>query len=153
MKSYLFSPLIRVLGLKHPSLKAFALCLALCLPMGLVHAEWTEIDKDEDVTHLWDKEAVKVVHVSRYVWTLTDYSKSAKTPGGESYQSQMTRWRLYCKNDTFVRLSVSFFEKPLGKGKEVLAVDDQEWKNHEYAIRPNTFLASLRKEVCQEKSS
>ncbi len=50
-------------------------------------------------------------------------------------------------------MTVSFFEKPLGKGKEVLAMDDQEWKNHEYPIRPNTFLASLRKEVCSEKAS
>ena len=125
MKSLSLTPHSKVLTLKHVGFKVWVLCCALWMPLQSVHAEWTEIDKDDDVTHMWDKEAVKAVHVSRYVWTLSDYSKAAKTPGGDSYQSQMTRWRLYCKNDTFVRLSVSFFEKPLGKGKEVLAMDDQ----------------------------
>ena len=116
-------------------------------------AEWAELDKDEDVTHLWDKQAVKAVHVSRYVWTLSDLSKASKTVNGETYQSEMTRWRLYCVNDTFVKLSVSMFEKPLGKGKEVFTADEQEWKTKEYPIRPQTYLATLKKQVCQNANS
>ena len=116
-------------------------------------AEWAELDKDEDVTHLWDKQAVKAVHVSRYVWTLSDLSKASKTVNGETYQSEMTRWRLYCVNDTFVKLSVSMFEKPLGKGKEVFTADEQVWKTKEDPIRPQTYLATLKKQVCQNANS
>jgi len=128
---------------------------ALVLGLTLVNAraEWAELDKDEDVTHLWDKQAVKAVHVSRYVWTLSDLSKASKTVNGDTYQSEMTRWRLYCVNDTFVKLSVSMFEKPLGKGREVYTTDEQEWKTKEFPIRPNTYLAALKKQVCQNANS
>jgi hypothetical protein len=47
-----------------------------------------------------------------------------------------------------VRLSVSYFEKAMGKGKEVASDDLQEWRNREAPIRPNTYLAALKKEVC-----
>jgi len=136
------------------SLSVLSVLLALWLLgfAGPTFAEWQEIDKDEDVTHLWDKEAVKSVHVSRYVWTLSDYAKAAKTYKGDTFQSEMVRWRLYCKNDTFVRLSASYFDKPLGKGKEVMSIDEQEWKTKEYPIRPNTYLATLKKQVCQAES-
>ena len=138
-------------GLKR--LAASLLCaLVLGSPFLSAQADWAELDKDEDVTHLWDKEAVKAVHVSRYVWTLANLSKASSTVNGDSYQSQMTRWRLYCVNDTFVKLSVSMFEKPLGKGKEVFTTDEQEWKTKEYPIRPNTYLATLKKQVCQNAS-
>jgi hypothetical protein len=131
---------------------ALVLCLSCLFFVGTSHAEWAEIDKDEDVTHLWDKEAVKSVHVSRYVWTLSDYAKAGKTYKGDTFQSEMVRWRLYCKNDTFVRLSASYFDKPLGKGKEVMSSDEQEWKTKEFPIRPNTYLAILKKQVCQGES-
>ncbi len=127
-------------------------CVCLIGFVGASNAEWAEIDKDEDVTHLWDKEAVKAVHVSRYVWTLSDYAKAGKTFKGDTFQSEMVRWRLYCKNDTFVRLSSSYFDKPLGKGKEVMSLDEQEWKTKEFPIRPNTYLAALKKQVCQAES-
>ena len=56
-------------------------------------------------------------------------------------------------NDTFVKLSVSMFEKPLGKGREVYTADEQEWKTKEFPIRPNTYLAALKKQVCQNANS
>jgi hypothetical protein len=140
------------LRLKFP-MRALAVALLLGWSILDAQAEWAELDKDEDVTHLWDKQAVKAVHVSRYVWTLSDLSKASKTIYGDSYQSEMTRWRLYCVNDTFVKLSVSMFEKPLGKGREVFSSDEQEWKTKEYPIRPNTYLATLKKQVCQNANS
>jgi hypothetical protein len=88
------------------------------------------------------------VHVSRYAWVLTDLPKGDKTPSGENYKSMMLRVRMYCKNDTVVRLSVSYFDKQMGKGKEVASDDVQEWRPREYPIRPNTYLAALKKEVC-----
>ena len=127
-------------------------CVCLIGFVGASNAEWAEIDKDEDVTHLWDKEAVKAVHVSRYVWTLSDYAKAGKTFKGDTFQSEMVRGRLSCKNVTFVRLSSSYFDKPLGKGKEVMSLDEQEWKTKEFPIRPNTYLAALKKQVCQAES-
>ena len=63
----------------------------------------------------------------------------------------MTRWRMYCKTDMVVKLSVSYFEKPMGKGKEVAAEDAPEFRLREAPIRPNTYLASLKKEVCSPK--
>jgi hypothetical protein len=148
----MFSPIsCTFLGLVKRTL-ALLLSLWLLVFAGPTWAEWQEIDKDEDVTHLWDKEAVKAVHVSRYVWTLSDYAKAAKTYKGDTFQSEMVRWRLYCKNDTFVRLSASYFDKPLGKGREVMSIDEQEWKTKEYPIRPNTYLAALKKQVCQAES-
>jgi hypothetical protein len=47
-----------------------------------------------------------------------------------------------------VRLSVSYFDKQMGKGKEVASDDVHEWRPREYPIRPNTYLAALKKEVC-----
>ncbi|WP_408593657.1 surface-adhesin E family protein [Limnohabitans sp.] len=124
--------------------------LALFCP-GICRAEWSEISKDEDVAYYFDKDAVMPVHVSRYAWTLVDFPKGEKTPGGDSYKSVMTRWRMYCKTDMVVKLSVSYFEKPMGKGKEVAAEDAPEFRLREAPIRPNTYLASLKKEVCSTK--
>ncbi len=160
-----FSTVVKRLSASSPTLAAQSgsarlrvrPSLLCALVLGAVifgaRAEWAELDKDEDVTHLWDKQAVKAVHVSRYVWTLSDLSKASKTVNGDTYQSEMTRWRLYCVNDTFVKLSVSMFEKPLGKGKEVFTADEQEWKTKEYPIRPQTYLATLKKQVCQNANS
>jgi hypothetical protein len=127
-----------------------ASCLAWALP---AHAEWSELAKDEDVSYYFDKEAVMPVHVSRYAWVLTDLAKDDKTPTGETYKSMMMRVRMYCKTDMVVRLSVSYYNKAMGKGKEVGADDIQEWRNREAPIRPNTYLAALKKEVCASKAA
>lgn len=118
---------------------------------GTAMAEWSEIAKEEDVAYYFDKDAVMPVHVSRYAWTMVDFSKGEKTANGESYKSVMTRWRMYCKTDMVVRLSVSYFEKPMGKGKEVAAEDAPEFRLREVPIRPNTYLATLKKEICSNK--
>jgi hypothetical protein len=129
------------------SVAAFVLA-SLLVWTAPASAEWSELVKDEDVTYYFDKEAVMPVHVSRYAWVLTDLPKGDKTPSGENYKSMMLRVRMYCKNDTVVRLSVSYFDKQMGKGKEVASDDVQEWRPREYPIRPNTYLAALKKEVC-----
>ncbi|PUE28159.1 hypothetical protein B9Z39_05150 [Limnohabitans sp. JirII-29] len=124
--------------------------LGLC-GSNTAFAEWSEIAKDEDVAYYFDKDAVMPVHVSRYAWTLVDFPKGEKTSNGESYKSVMTRWRMFCKTDMVVRLSVSYFEKPMGKGKEVAAEDAPEFRLREAPIRPNTYLAALKKEICSAK--
>ena len=124
--------------------------MALAMP---AHAEWSELLKDEEVSYYFDKEAVMPVHVSRYAWILTDLAKDDKTPNGETYKSMMMRVRMYCKTDMVVRLSVSYYNKSMGKGKEVGADDIQEWRNREAPIRPNTYLAALKKEVCAAKAA
>lgn len=127
------------------------LCLGL-LAVPLAHAEWTELEKDDDITHFWDKASVRHIHVTRYVWTLTELPKAVKNAAGDNYLSTMTRWRVHCKTDTFVRLSVSYFEKSQGKGREVNAEDVQEWRTREAPIRPGTYLALLKKELCDAPS-
>ena len=127
------------------------LCLGL-LAVPLAHAEWTELEKDDDITHFWDKASVRHIHVTRYVWTLTELPKAVKNAAGDNYLSTMTRWRVHCKTDTFVRLSVSYFEKSQGKGREVNAEDVQEWRTREAPIRPGTYLALLKKELCDSPS-
>ncbi len=121
---------------------------ALSFLSPAVHAEWAELDKDEETSYFWNKDSVKAVHVSRYAWTLMDLSKATKAPNGENYQSAMVRWRVYCKTDMAVKLSVSYFNKPQGKGREVAVQDDQEWRTKEAPIRPGTYLAVLKKEIC-----
>ena len=150
MKSWTVAPSIRTLQLKWLLLR-LAVCLGLCA-VPLAHAEWTELEKDDDITHFWDKESVRRVHVTRYVWTMTELPKAIKGPSGDNYQSTMTRWRVQCKSDMFVRLSVSYFEKSQGKGREVTAQDDQEWRSREAPIRPGTYLALLKKELCDSAS-
>ena len=145
-------PLLLAMRSRHFSVVAFVLTslLAWAAPAS---AEWSELVKDEDVTYYFDKEAVMPVHVSRYAWVLTDLPKGDKTPSGENYKSMMLRVRMYCKNDTVVRLSVSYFDKQMGKGKEVASDDVQEWRPREYPIRPNTYMAALKKEVCGSKAA
>ena len=126
-------------------------CLGLCCA-PLAQAEWVELEKDDDIAHFWDKESVRRIHVTRYVWTLTELPKAIKGPSGDNYQSTMTRWRVHCKTDMFVRLSVSYFEKSQGKGREVTSQDDQEWRSREAPIRPGTYLSLLKKELCDSAS-
>jgi hypothetical protein len=137
---------------RHFSVVAFVLT-SLLVWAAPASAEWSELVKDEDVTYYYDKEAVMPVHVSRYAWVLTDLPKGDKTPSGENYKSMMLRVRMYCKNDTVVRLAVSYFDKQMGKGKEVASDDVHEFRPREYPIRPNTYLAALKKEVCGSKAA
>jgi hypothetical protein len=111
-------------------------------------ADWIELLKDDDIVYYFDKEAVVPAHVSRYAWVLTDLPKNEKTPAGENYKSMMMRVRLFCKTDMVVRLSVSYFDKAMGKGKEVGSDDQQELRSREAPVRPNTYMAALKKEVC-----
>ena len=111
-------------------------------------ADWSELLKDEDTSYYFDKDAVMPAHVSRYAWVLTDLPKNDKTPSGENYKSMMMRVRMFCKTDMVVRLSVSYFDKAMGKGKEVASDDLQELRTREAPVRPNTYMAALKKEVC-----
>lgn len=130
-------------------LSRLLLAATLCvLGAGTAHAEWADLMKDDDISHLWDKETMRVQSVSRMVWTMTNLGKSAKAPNGEDYQSSMARWRIQCKTDSFVKLSESFFAKPEGKGREVAFYETADWRPRDAAIRPGTYLALLKKQVC-----
>ncbi len=137
---------------RHFSVAAFVLT-SLLVWASPASAEWSELVKEDEAAYYFDKEAVMPVHVSRYAWVLTDLPKGDKTPSGENYKSMMMRVRMYCKTDMVVRLSVSYFDKQMGKGKEVVADDVQEWRHREYPIRPNTYMAALKKEVCAPKAA
>lgn len=124
---------------------------AVCLP---VRAEWEELLKEETSAYYFDRTSIQSVHVSRYAWTLVDLpSGNEKAPNGQPYKSAMVRWRMYCKTDSVVALAVSFFEQPMGKGREVARDDVQEWRVRETPIRPNTYLAALKKEICAPRPS
>ena len=130
-------------------ISSWLVCVGMALSaIGSAHAEWKELSKDDNVAYYFDDQSVMPVHVSRYAWTLVDLSKNDKAPNGETYKSAMIRWRMYCKTDMVVPLSVSFFDQQMGKGKEVAREDVHEWRLRETPIRPNTYLASLKKEIC-----
>jgi len=93
------------IGLKRVLAYGGLSALLLALAPG-AQAEWAELEKDDETSYFWDKNSVKAVHVSRYAWTLMDLNKATKAPNGENYQSAMTRWRVYCKTDMAVKLSV-----------------------------------------------
>jgi hypothetical protein len=135
--------------------RAFAVCVFI---FGLLlgwsssaRAEWSELAKEPEAQYFFDKESVTPVHVSRYAWVLTNLAKAETTPTGEPYASYMIRLRVYCKTDMVARLSISYFDKAMGKGKEVSTEDLQEWRNRETPIRPNTYMSALKKEVCAGK--
>lgn len=122
---------------------------ALCLVcMGAAQAEWAELMKDEDISHVWDKDSVRVQSVSRIAWTMTNLGKASKAPNGEDYQSSMARWRIQCKNDSFVKLSESYYAKPEGKGREVAFYETADWRPRDAAIRPGSYLSLLKKQIC-----
>ena len=123
------------------------LLLATC---GWAHAEWAELLKDEDITYAWEKDSVRAVHVNRIAWTMTNLGKPAKAANGEEYQSSMARWRIQCKTDSFVKLSESYFAKPEGKGREVASFDTADWRPRDAAIRPGSYLALLKKQICTD---
>ena len=125
--------------------------LQACL---VARADWQELLKDDEVAYYFDRESVMPVHVSRYAWTLVDQpNKNEKAPNGETYKSAMVRWRLYCKSDTVVAMAVSFFDQPMGKGREVARDEVREWRARESPIRPNTYLAALKKEICAARAA
>lgn len=123
-------------------------CLALLLLSPWVHAEWDELMKDDEVFYGWDKDSVQNQHVSRLVWTITNLTSSTKLGSGADYQSILTRYRINCKTDTFLKLSESIYERPDGKGKEVFTVDNPERRPNDTAIRPGTHIALLKKQIC-----
>jgi hypothetical protein len=132
-------------------ISAFLIRAMLCLTalyFNSAHADWTELDKSDDVTYYWDKDSVKAVHVTRYAWTLADLPKSSQAPTGDDYQSLLTRWRVHCKTDMFIKISESYYDKPKGKGREVASLDDPEWRIGERPIRPGTYVAVLKKQLC-----
>ncbi|NDC60589.1 MAG: hypothetical protein EBZ60_00970 [Betaproteobacteria bacterium] len=118
--------------------------------MGAAQAEWVELLKDEDITHAWDKESVRAVHINRIAWTMSTLDKSAKAPNGEEYQSSMARWRIQCKTDSFVKLSESYYAKPEGKGREVAFYETADWRPRDAAIRPGSYLSLLKKKICTD---
>lgn len=123
-------------------------CLVLLLLSPWVHAEWDELMKDDEVFYGWDKDSVQNQHVSRLVWTITNLTSSTKLGSGADYQSILTRYRINCKTDTFLKLSESIYERPDGKGKEVFTVDNSERRPNDTAIRPGTHIALLKKQIC-----
>ncbi len=123
-------------------------CTAMMLLGSMAHAEWGELTKDEEVFYGWDKESVQNLHVSRLVWGITNLTNPSKLGNGDDFQSILTRYRINCKTDTFLKLSESIYALPNGKGKELLSVDKPDWRPNDTAIRPGTHIALLKKQVC-----
>jgi hypothetical protein len=132
---------------KTLSFNRLAVLLVLLLS-PLAHAEWEELIKDDEVFYGWDKESVQAIHVSRLVWAITNLSSPNKWGNGADFQSILTRYRINCKTDTFLKLSESVYERPDGKGKEIFTVDKPDWRPNDTAIRPGTHIALLRKQIC-----
>jgi len=145
MRHFNYTPFLSSLAL---TLKVLGAIGASFIALSNAHADWTELDKSEDAAYFWDKDSVKAIHVTRYAWTLTDLPKSTKAPTGDDYQSLLTRWRVHCKTDMFIKISESYYDKPQGKGKEVASFDDPEWRIGERPIRPGTYVAILKKQLC-----
>ena len=136
-----------LLAMKPFSFSRWACTVLLLLSSG-VHAEWGELIKDDEVFYGWDKDSVQVVHVSRLVWAITNLTSPAKLGAGGDFQSILTRYRINCRNDTFLKLSESIYTLPNGKGKEVFTVDKPDWRPNDTAIRPGTHIALLKKQIC-----
>ena len=134
------------------SIKLVIYALLACTFYGATPAcaDWSELLKEEEATYFYDKEAIKAVHVTRFAWTLIDLPKAAKSPFGDNYQSAMSRFRVHCKLDTFSKVAESLFEKPLGKGKETVVFDEMDIhvRIRDFAIRPGTYIAALKKQIC-----
>jgi hypothetical protein len=120
------------------------LALASATP---ARAEWAELLKEEGVNAFFDKEAVARQSVSRFAWVLLDLPEPI-TVSDKPYASRMERWRVDCVRDTAARLSVSLFEKTQGKGQELVTFDVADWRMPGTAIRPSTYVALLKKQVC-----
>ena len=133
-------------------MKSFSLsrlaCTAVLLLSPLAHAEWDELTKDEEVFYGWDKESVQVAHVSRLVWAITNLTTPTKLGNGSEFQSTLTRYRINCRTDSFLKLSESNYTLPNGKGKEISSVDKPDWRPNDTAIRPGTHIALLKKQIC-----
>jgi hypothetical protein len=121
---------------------------AVLLLSPLAHAEWGELTKDDEVFYGWDKDSVQYIHVSRLVWAITNLSSPTKLNNGADFQSILTRYRINCKTDTFLKLSESIYERPDGKGRELSTIDKPDWRPNDTAIRPGTHIALLKKQIC-----
>ena len=121
---------------------------AVLLLSPLAHAEWGELTKDDEVFYGWDKDSVQYIHVSRLVWAITNLSTPTKFNNGADFQSILTRYRINCKTDMFLKLSESIYERPDGKGRELSTIDKPDWRPNDTAIRPGTHIALLKKQIC-----
>ena len=121
---------------------------AVLLLSPLAHAEWGELTKDDEVFYGWDKDSVQYIHVSRLVWAITNLSTPTKFNNGADFQSILTRYRINCKTDMFLKLSESIYERPDGKGRELSTIDKPDWRPNDTAIRPGTHIALLKKHIC-----
>ena len=110
-------------------------------------AEWAELLKEEGVNAFFDKQSVGRQSINRFAWVLLDLPEPTRVSDKE-YASRMERWRIDCARDTAAVLSVSFFEKAQGKGQELVAFDTPDWRRPGTAIRPSTYVAQLRRQVC-----
>jgi hypothetical protein len=122
--------------------------IAMLLLSPLAHAEWGELTKDDEVFYGWDKDSVQYIHVSRLVWAITNLSSPTKLNNGADFQSILTRYRINCKTDMFLKLSESIYERPDGKGRELSTIDKPDWRPNDSAIRPGTHIALLKKQIC-----
>ena len=122
--------------------------IAMLLLSPLAHAEWGELTKDDEVFYGWDKDSVQYIHVSRLVWAITNLSSPTKLNNGADFQSILTRYRINCKTDMFLKLSESIYERPDGKGRELSTIDKPDWRPNDSAIRPGTHIAHLKKQIC-----
>jgi hypothetical protein len=147
-----FLPQVMLIRVDQLRMKPFSLsrlaCTAFFLISPLAHAEWGELTKDEEVFYGWDKESVQVVHVSRLVWAITNLTNPTKLGEGGDFQSILTRYRINCRTDTFLKLSESIYALPNGKGKELSTIDKPDWRPNDTAIRPGTHIALLKKQIC-----
>ncbi|MEY4284248.1 MAG: hypothetical protein RL111_923 [Pseudomonadota bacterium] len=126
---------------------ACALVTAGLAGTGLAHAQWAELLKEEGVNAFFDKQSVGRQSINRFAWVLLDLSEPIRVSDKE-YASRMERWRIDCAKDTAAVLSVSLFEKAQGKGQELVAFDAPDWRRPGNAIRPSTYVAQLRRQVC-----
>jgi len=122
----------------HAKLACALACLVVCIwAAGSAHAEWSQLEKTEQVTHFFDKDSVKAAHVTRYAWTMTelaDVLTNTGTPGAVAQpkvKSTLTRWRVHCITDMVAKLSFSLYEQPQGKGSPLSSQDETEWRGRE----------------------
>ena len=114
---------------------------------GVARAEWAELLKDDGLTAFFDSQSVARQSVNRFAWVLVDLAEPTKV-NDKDYASRMERWRVDCSKDTAAVLAVSLFEKAQGKGKELVALDAPDWRRTGNAIRPFTYVALLKRQVC-----
>jgi hypothetical protein len=95
--------------------------------VGTAHAEWTPLEKTEQLAHFFDKDSVKAAHVTRYAWTLTelaDVLTNTGTPGAAAapkVKSTLTRWRVHCITDMVAQQGANLLSLKFGREDETEA--------------------------------